>query len=85
MKTVTHTKFNSFESEIWSIQSGSIHFTLLGIYNPLVGTQQGITNSIFTDDLTGPLTEVVSIYSKLIILGDINIHLNELEDTDAKV
>ena len=30
------------------------------------------------------LTEVVSNHNKLVILGVINIHLNKLEDTDAK-
>ena len=84
IKTVTHTKYNNFESGIWNIQSGSTHCTLLGVYHPQVGTQQGITNSIFIDNLTELLTEVVSYHTNLIILGNINIHLNELEDTDAK-
>ena len=66
------------------MQSGSTHCTLLGVYHISVGTQQGITNSIFIDDLSGLLTEVVSNQSSLIILGDINIHLNKLENTDAK-
>ena len=73
----------SFESGIWNIQSESTHCILLGVYHPPVGTQQGITNSIFIDDLTELLTEVVSNHSYLIILGNINIHLNKLEDTDA--
>ena len=84
IKTVSHTKGNSFESRIWNIQSGSTHCTLLGVYHPPVGTQQGITNNIFIHDLTELLTEVVANYNKLIILGHINIHLNEPEDTDAK-
>ena len=46
--------------------------------------QQGITNSIFIDDLTELLMEVVSIHNNIIILGEINIHLNEPEDTDAE-
>ena len=66
------------------MQSGLIHYTLLGVYCPPVGTQQGITNKIFTDDLTGLLTEVVFNHNNLIIQGDINIHLNKPEDTDAK-
>ena len=61
-----------------------MHCTLLSIYHPPVGTQQGITNSIFIDDLTELLTELVSNHNNLIILGDIDIHLNEPEDTDAK-
>ena len=43
-----------------------------------------ITKSIFIGDLTELLTEVVSSPNSIIILQDINIHLNEPEDTDAK-
>ena len=82
--TVTHTKYNSFESRIRNIQSGSTHWALLGVYHPLVGTQQGIRNGIFIDDLTELLTEVVPNHSNLIILGDINIHFNRLHDADPK-
>ena len=53
------------------------------MYHPPVGTQQGITNSIFIYDLTELLTEIVSNHNNIVILGDINIHLNESEDTDA--
>ena len=68
IKTVTHTKYNSFESGIWNIQSRSTHWTLPGVYHPPVGTQQGITNSIFIVNLTKLLTEVVSNHNNLIIL-----------------
>ena len=70
--------------EFGNIQSGSTHCTLLGDYHLQVGTQQGITNIIFIDELTEFITEVVSNHNNLIILEDKNIHLNELEDTDAK-
>ena len=56
IKTVTHTKYSSFESRVWNIQPGSTHCTLLCVYHPPVGTQQGITNSIFIDNLTELLT-----------------------------
>ena len=46
--------------------------------------QQGNTKSIFIDDLTKLLTEVVSNHDNIVILEDINIHLNEPEYTDAE-
>ena len=46
--------------------------------------QQGTTNNIFKDDLTDLLMEVVSNHNNIIILRDVNIHLNEPEDADAK-
>ena len=84
IKTVAHTKYSSFESRVRHIQIGSTHYRLLGVYHLPVGTQQGITNSIFIDDLTELLTEVVSNHNNIVILGDINIHLSEPEDTDAE-
>ena len=45
--------------------------------------QQGISNSNFIDDLT-ELLMVVSNHNNIVILGDINIHLDESEDTDAE-
>ena len=84
VKTVAHTKYSSFESRVWHKQFGSTHYTLLGVYHPPVGMQQGITNSIFTDDLPELLTEVVSNLSNIVILGDIKTHLSEPEDTAAE-
>ena len=85
IKTVAHTKYSSFDGGVWHMQSGSTHYTLLGVYHPPVGMQQGFTYSIFIDDLTKLLTEAVSGNNNIIILGDINIHLNEPEDADANV
>ena len=84
IKTIEHTKYISFQSGMWHIQSGSTHYTLLGVYHAPVGMQKGITNSFFNKDLTQLLTEVVSNHKNTVILGDINIHHSEPEDTDAK-
>ena len=86
-KTVVHTKYSSFESGVWHIQFGLTHYTLLGICHPPVGMQQGITNSIFIDDLTELLMEVLFNHKGCkgcIILGDINIHFNEPEDNRCR-
>ena len=37
IKTIEHTKYISFETGICHIQSGLTHYTLLGVYHPLVG------------------------------------------------
>ena len=52
---------------------------------PLTGWNTRNNIEHFIGDLTELLTEVVSNHSNLIILGDINLHLNKLEDTDGKV
>ena len=36
IRTVAHTKYSSFESGVWHMQSGLTHCTLLGVYHPPV-------------------------------------------------
>ena len=52
---------------------------------PQQGTQEGITNTTFLDELTDLLTEVTAKHRNIIILGDFNIHINNSEDPDAQV
>ena len=44
--------------------------------------QQGITNSVFITEFTEFLTEDTSKHNNILILGDFNIHINDLEDAD---
>ena len=44
--------------------------------------QQGITNIVFITEFTEFLTEANSKDNNILILGDFNIHTNDLEDTD---
>ena len=45
--------------------------------------QQGITNSVFITEFTEFLTEVASKHNSILILGDFNIHISDLEDADS--
>ena len=45
--------------------------------------QQGITNSVFITEFTEFLTEANSKHNSILILGDFNIHINDLEFADS--
>ena len=65
---------------VWSSRIRNKDYTLIGIYHPPQGTQQGITNSIF---ITEFLTEVTLKHNNILALGDFNIHIDDLEDADS--
>ena len=52
---------------------------------PPQGTQEGITNTTYLDELTDLLTEVTAKHRNIIILGDFNMHIENSEDPDAQV
>ena len=67
------TTYDSFEHAICSTRKRNKDYTLIGIYHPPQGAQQGITNSIFITEFTEFLTEVTSKHNEYeverIILG----------------
>ena len=67
------------------MQSGSTFYTVNGIYHPPQGTQEGVTNTTFLDELTGLLMEVKARHRNIIILGDFNMHIDNSEDPHAQV
>ena len=52
---------------------------------PTQGTQEGITNTTFLDELTVLITEVTAKHRNIIHLGDNNMHINNSEDPDAQI
>ena len=53
------------------------------MYHPAQGTQDGLTNNIFLDNITNLLTEVSSRFNTIILIGDLNIYMEDQEDNDA--
>ena len=52
--------------------------------HPPQNTDQQFKNSNFIDQFTDQLTEELPNHQDLIIMGDINIHINNSEDQDAQ-
>ena len=74
---------NSFEHAVWSSRIRNKDYILIGIYYPPQGMQQGITNSVFIIEFTEFLTEATSKHNNILILGDSNIYIHDLEDADS--
>ena len=69
---------DSFESAVWSLDtSPKVH--IVGIYRPLAAS------SIieFTDKFSDYYMETVDTYSNTILIGDFNIHVNDLESNEV--
>ena len=76
--------YPSFEYNIWDTQLGSRVYTIIRIYHPPQSIDQQFKNSNFIDQFTDLLREELPKHQDLIIMGDINIHINDSEDQDAQ-
>ena len=57
--------------------------TILGIYHPPASTQHKTSNPNFIDNLTQLLTTIGSENRNILLLGDLNLHIDNQEDPDA--
>ena len=53
----------------------------MGIYHSPPGNN--ITNAIFIDEITELLANRITKYNNMVILGDLNIHIYDLSNTDS--
>ena len=60
------------------LQNKPLH--IMGIYHPPLGNNT--TNAIFIDEITELLGNRITKYNNMVILGDLNIHINDLSNTD---
>ena len=84
-QNTNHYQYRSFEHLTCTVQSGLDLLYCPWNILPPQGTQEGITNTTFLDELTDLLTEVTAKHRSIIILGDLNMHIDKSEDPDAQV
>ena len=77
IKIIKHEKF---EAAIWKLSICSKELIVLGVYHPPEPTGN---NMIFIDKLADEVVDLQSRYKNIIMLGDLNIHVNDLGDNDA--
>ena len=56
---------------------------IMGIYHPPPGNDT--TNAMFTDDITDFLVDKIGKYNKIVMLGDLNMHIDDLTDADSHI
>ena len=77
--------YSSCEHNIWNIQLGSRLYIIIGICNLPQSTEQQFSNSNIIDQFTDLLAEKLPKHQDLIIMSDINIHINNSQDQDAQI
>ena len=78
-------KYSSFEHALWKLSCKGIHFTVLGIYHPPYSSINNITDNQFLDDFLDLLGNTMANYSNVVVLGDLNIHLNKTDEPVVQV
>ena len=77
--------FHSFPA-IWSIKVPGSNVTLVAQYHPPYSSKAPFTNSMFIDDITNWLPDRLIKYNNVVLIGDVNIHLNDhTSDEDAGI
>ena len=76
-------EYKSFEHAIWNISHKIMStFTVVAIYHP-PSTCQDSTDATFIDQFTDLLTTLQAKYNNIIILGDINMHMDDPNNQNA--
>ena len=75
----------SFEYVIWKLTVQSTSIIIIALYHPLYSEKNPITNTMFINDITELLTEVLSQHQNIILAGDFNIHINNQEDPEGNI
>ena len=74
----------SFEFALWKINHHRHTFHLLGIYHPPHSSENKASNSVFIEEFGEFLSSALSDITDIIITGDMNIHVNDDGDKDAR-
>ena len=55
----------------------------MGIYHP--PPRNDITNTMFIDEITELLEDMMGKYNNMVLLGDLNMHIDDLTNTDSYI
>ena len=80
-KLIAQGQTRSFEYATWQLTMKKNNITVTGIYHP--PPKNTITNRMFINDVTDHLITLLSTATNNIILGDFNMHNNDINSNDA--
>ncbi len=84
VKNLPHSSYQSFEHMQVSITASKAHINLLIIYRPPPSTKNKLTADQFFREFGTLLEEVTISPGKLLIMGDFNFHLDDVNNTQAR-
>ena len=83
VKFVARGQTRSFEYATWLLVMRKKNLTVTGIYHP--PPKNTVTNRMFIDDFTDHIISLLPTETNNIILGDFNMHINDIHSSDAGI
>ena len=71
----------TFQFAIWKVSCKEYTFKIIGVYHPPYSTVNHCTDAMFLDEFTKWLPDQLAKYKNVVIMGDINFHLNNVNET----
>ena len=82
-KGLNTSETKSFKSGVWKIEINSNKITIITTYRPPQSQQELGTIAAFSDEFVEYYSNIVAKNSNIIIMGDFNIHVDNLEDKNS--
>lgn len=82
--STSSSQFTHFEHMDCCINTGKVSFSLCVVYRPPPSKINGFKNTIFFDEWCTYLEGLSTLKHQLAIVGDLNFHLDNTNDTDAR-
>ena len=82
-KLETDLQLDTIEHRVWSTTIRNKKLTLAGIYHPPIGSPKGNTHTKFLDKVSKLIQLLITNYTNLVLLGDFNIHIQDIESADS--
>ena len=83
MKQKVEKNSSTCQYAIWSVMMDKLHLNILGLYHPPKSKVNKYSNSDFIEEFLELMVEMILIYDNLMIMGDFNLHLNNLDDLNT--
>ena len=77
--------FNTILYCAWTTTVRNKKITLLGVYQQTIGSTPGNTHGKFLDEVSQLVQYFITNYKNLVLLGDFNIHVQDLANSDSLV
>ena len=73
----------SFQFAIWKVSCKEYTISIIGVYHLPYSNVNLCTNAMFWDEFVEWLPDQLAKYKNVVLMGDINFCLNNVDDTDA--
>ena len=87
VKLVKQTSFSAvshFEYAVFMTEHNKSNFTCIVIYRPPPSKRNKFKNSVFHEEWALFLSEIIVKYNEILVVGDMNFHLDNKHDLDTK-